>query len=442
MRSPVFWRRSSTAAGVYLSAVLGFLGSVVAVRELGIYDFGLLSLVLAASGFFQIVADVTVEEAVVKYGFRYAAREDWGRFRRLFRAGLELKLAGAVLGAAAIALLAPFAHAIWGRGLALPLLISALIPLAQAPEGIASAALIVHGRYDVRAAFLVLTMALRLGAIAIGATFGVTGTVIALVVARIVATAAIGGVGIVALGRFPRGRSEPLGDDRAGFRRFVVHSSLGSVLSPMRGLLGTLLVGAVTDPQQVAYFRVAQAPEAASASLTAPARLILFAEQTADVERGRGDRAYRAVRRYMLGAAAISAAVLLPLMLLMPALVRTIFGTRAGPATDAARIFLLVAAIQVVWGWTKSFPISIGRPELRLLAQGAEIVVLTPTLVVLASAYGATGAAAAFAIAAAAFAAVWTVLAVRLRRDRRAFAIATRKPIGFGSGTSFPDEPQ
>ncbi len=278
MRSPVFWRRSSTAAGVYLSAVLGFLGSVVAVRELGIYDFGLLSLVLAASGFFQIVADVTVEEAVVKYGFRYAAREDWGRFRRLFRAGLELKLAGAVLGAAAIALLAPFAHAIWGRGLALPLLISALIPLAQAPEGIASAALIVHGRYDVRAAFLVLTMALRLGAIAIGATFGVTGTVIALVVARIVATAAIGGVGIVALGRFPRGRSAPLGDDRAGFRRFVVHSSLGSVLSPMRGLLGTLVVGAVTDPQQVAYFRVAQAPEAASASLTAPARLILFAE--------------------------------------------------------------------------------------------------------------------------------------------------------------------
>src|SRR5437016_1166519 len=107
MRSPALRRRSSTAAGIYLSALLGFLGTVVAVRELGIYDFGLLSLVLAATGFFQLFADVTVEEAVVKYGFRYVAREDWSRLRRVFRVGLVLKCAGGVLGAAAIGLLAP-----------------------------------------------------------------------------------------------------------------------------------------------------------------------------------------------------------------------------------------------------------------------------------------------------------------------------------------------
>jgi len=59
MRLSAFWRRSSsTAAGVYVSALIGFLGSIVAFRELGTLDFGRLALVLAATGFFQLFADL------------------------------------------------------------------------------------------------------------------------------------------------------------------------------------------------------------------------------------------------------------------------------------------------------------------------------------------------------------------------------------------------
>jgi O-antigen/teichoic acid export membrane protein len=427
MGSPVFWRRSSTAASVYVSAVLGFAGSVVAVRELGIHDFGLLSLVLAATGFFQLLADLTVEEALVKYGFRYMAREDWGRFRRLFRVGFQLKVAGGVLGAAAIAVLAPFSGLIWARGLFGPMLLAALLPLMQAPEGSASAALIVNKRYDLRAAFLVVSMALRLAALAVGGAFGVMETVAALVVAQALATCSIGAAALVTLHRFPRADPEPLGEDRPAFRRFVVRSSLGSVLSPMRGLLGTLLLGVVTGPRQVAYLRIAQVPESAFASLTAPVRLILLAEQTEDVERGRGD-VYRTVRRYAVGATALMVVLLPPLALLMPTLIRHIYGVSASPAIDAARLFLLVAGVQVIWGWAKSFPVSIGRPELRLLAQGTEIAVLVPALLVLGNAYGATGAAGAFVIAAGAFAAVWTVLLLRLRRERHDAARSASQP--------------
>ena len=155
MRLSAFWRRSSsTAAGVYLSALIGFLGSIVAFRELGRADFGRLALVLAATGFFQLFADLTVEEAVIKYGFRYAAREDWGRFRRVFGLGLQLKLAGGALGAVGILVLAPLSHLIWNaHGLFWPMLLAALLPPVQAPEGLASAALLVRRRYDVRAAF-------------------------------------------------------------------------------------------------------------------------------------------------------------------------------------------------------------------------------------------------------------------------------------------------
>jgi O-antigen/teichoic acid export membrane protein len=419
MGSPVFWRRSSTAAGVYLAAALGFIGTVVAVRELGVYDFGLLSLVLAAAGFFQLFADLTVEEAVVKYGFRYQAREDWGRFRRVFQLGLRLKLAGGLLGAAAVALLAPLSHAIWTGGLVFPLLLAALLPLAQAPEGVASAALIVRRRYDLRAAFLVVSMALRLAALAVGGLFGVVETVLALVVAQVLATAAIGAAGALALRRFPRAAPQPLAEDRLPFRRFVVQSSIGSVLSPMRGLLGTLLLGTVAGPHQVAYLRIAQVPETAFATLTSPARMILLTEQTDDFERGRSDRVYATLRRYMLAAAAVTAVLLPPLAIFMPDLLRIAYGANATPATGAARLFLLVAAIQVIWGWAKSFPVSIGRPALRLLAQGTEIAVLVPALLVLGAADGARGAAGAFLLAAVAFAGVWVVLMLRLRRERR-----------------------
>ena len=242
----------------------------------------------------------------------------------------------------------------------------------------------------------------------------------ALVVAQALSTAVIMTAAVVVLRRFPQRAPEPLAEDRVPFRQFVVSSSLGSLLSPMRGLLGTLLLGVVTVPQQVAYFRIGQVPESAFASLTAPARLILLTEQTEDIERGRDDRAYRMLRRYSLGAGLLMLVVLPPLALLMPTLIRVFYGEEAAPAVSAARLFLIVAAIQVVWGWSKSFPVSIGRPELRLLAQGAEIIVLVPTLLALGAAYGATGGAGAFVIAACVFAAVWTAIVYRLRRERRA----------------------
>ena len=126
------------------------------------------------------------------------------------------------------------------------------------------------------------------------------------------------------------------------------------------------------------------------------------------------------LRRYSLGAGVFMLVVLPPLAVLMPTLIRFAYGHAAAPATNAARLFLAAAAIQVVLGWSKSFPVSIGRPEFRLLAQGAEIAVLVPLLIVLGSRYGATGGAGAFVIAACVFAAVWTGIVYRLRRERRA----------------------
>ena len=179
-------RRSLTAVGIYSSVALGFLATVIAARRLpSTTVFGLYSIVIAASGFSQILLDLTVEEAVVKYGFRYVAREEWGKLRDLFRNALIVKLVGAALGAGALLVLAPFGDALFGHaGLETALFISAGIPLGQAVEGLAGTALFLRGRYDIRSAFLIWSMLLRLAALWFASPHGLVTAVLAVVLAQ------------------------------------------------------------------------------------------------------------------------------------------------------------------------------------------------------------------------------------------------------------------
>ena len=142
MGSRLHWRRSVTAAGLYGSTALGVLGTVIAARAFSKEDFGLFATVFVAVGFFQVLLDLTVEESLTKYGFRYATAEEWGKLRRLFRRALELKLAGGVLAGLALLALAPFANALFDAdGLTGPLVAAAALPLVQAPENVATTAL-------------------------------------------------------------------------------------------------------------------------------------------------------------------------------------------------------------------------------------------------------------------------------------------------------------
>jgi O-antigen/teichoic acid export membrane protein len=418
MRSRLFLRRSTAAAGIYSSAVLGFLATVVAAHRFSTTTFGLYALVIAATGFFQSLLDLTVEEALVKFGFRYATREEWGRLRGLFRASLLFKLTGALLAAVALLALAPLAHAVFHKGgLATPLAIAALLPLAQFPEGTAGVALILRERYDVRGAFLFLSMALRLAAVAVGTGYGLTETIAAIVAAQFVATGAIAVAGAIAFRRFPHAPTERLGSERRGIVSFLAQSSLASVMTSLTTPLATLVLGRVASATQVAWFRVSLAPQQGLATLSAPARLILMTEQTRDWERGTRDTVFAGIRRYMAAAALLSAVVLPPLLIFTPQLVRLLFSAKNEGAVDAMRIVLVAGALRLVYGWTKSFPVSIGRPNLRIWTHGVETLVLVPLAGALGAAWGATGAAGAVLASSAAFCAYWTLLYVRIRRE-------------------------
>ncbi|MBV8396607.1 MAG: oligosaccharide flippase family protein [Actinobacteria bacterium] len=414
-------RRLATATGIYSSAALGLAGSLVVLRLLGPTDFGRYSIVLGVVQFVALLIELTSDEALVKFGFRYAAREDWGRFHRVVRVTFAFEIVTSLLSGGIIAAFAPFASDVFHRapGLTVPLLLAALIPLLQSMESMGAQLLILRGRYDVRSAFLVLGMGLRLAGLAAGAPHGVTAAVLGYLAAQVLTTTAISSVGLVALRRFPAASPVPLGPDRRSFIAFVLQSAADTSLDSFRSWIAPLALGVVRDARAVGLFRGAQAPQTGFSVLSSPVRLIMLTEQTRDWEHGRPEVVVAGVRRYTLAATALMAVVLPPVEWAMPWIVRLVLGHKYVPAIDAARLVVGAAAIQLVLGWTKSFPVTIGRPWLRVVAHAVELVVLLPAIVIMGKEWGVTGAGGAVLASSVAFAAAWGYLALRLRREHR-----------------------
>lgn len=418
MSSRVFRRRSATAAWVYAAVAFGIVGTIVAARVLGLTEFGVFATALAAVGFFQVLLDLTVEESLTKYGFRYVAAGDWGRLRRLFRQMLVFKIVGGALATVILLLLAPFANQIFGeQGVGEALLAAALLPLVQSPENVAATALLLHSRYDLRGAYQAGSAGLRLIAIAVGAQYGVTEALAAMVVAQCISTGVVAVVGHVALGKFPHGPARPLDEDASGIRSFVVQSSVATGVISLRSTLVPLLLGVVAGPTQVGLFRIAQTPQTGLAAASSPARLVLLTEQTRDWEDGRRASVIDGVRKYTIGAGAMMAVAVPVFFVAMPWLVQLVFGDEYAGAVTAARIVLVAAAIQFTIGWTKSLPVTIGRPRLRIVTHGIETLVAVPLVLAFGSTWGATGAAAAVLTSTVAFTIAWAIALGRIRAD-------------------------
>ena len=331
-----------------------------------------------------------------------------------------------------IALLAfaPVADALLHKhGLAVPLAIASLIPLAQCTENVGGVAIILRERYDIRALFLLLSMALRLTAIAVGTQYGLTETIIGLVAAQFVATGSVGAAGLIAFRRFPQARPTPLGSGRRELFSFVGQSSIASAVTSFTLPLATLVLGGVSTARQVAWFRAAMSPQQAFAVLSSPARLIFLTEQTRDWERGTRRAVFAGIRRYTLSAAAMMVVVLPLVLIFTPQLARLLFSAKNQGAVDATRLVVVAASLRLVFGWSKSLPVSIGRPALRIWTHGVEALVLIPLVGTLGAQWGATGAAAAVLASSAAYCAYWLVLWLRLLREPDAAARPTEPAV-------------
>ncbi len=421
MSSRVLRRRSATAAWIYASVACGIAGTIVAARVLGRDDFGVFATALVVVGFFQILLDLTVEESLTKYGFRYVTGQDWGRLRRLFRQALKLKIVGGALATILVVAISPFANEIFDAdGVQQALLAAALLPLVQSSENVGATALLLHSRYDLRSVYQAGSAALRLVAIVVAAPLGVTEALVAIVIAQAVSTVVISFVGVVALRRFPSGPARALGEDVPEIRTFVLQSSLATGVISLRTTLIPLILGIVSGTTQVGLFRIAQTPQTGLAAASSPARLMLMTEQTRDWEKGERRSILAGIRSYTKWAGALMLLAVPVFFVAMPWLVELVFGSEYDGAVTAARVVLLAAAIHFALGWTKSLPVTIGRPRLRIVTHGLETLVAIPLVAVLGAEWGATGAAVAVLASTLVFAAAWIVVIVRLRDEVRA----------------------
>lgn len=421
MRSRLLWRRSGAAAGLYLSVAFGIVAMVIAANELGTERFGAFAWALSAASFFQMLLDLTVEDSLTKYGFRYIEASEWGKLRRLFGLAVRLKLAGGVAAAVCIAALAPISDSLVGADVWPAVLAAAFLPLVQSPENVAGTALLLRGRYDLRGGYSAVSQALRLLGVIIGVQYGPWQAVLGMVTGQALATVGVSALGMAAFRRFPAGAPEPLGDDRHGIRSFVLASTIGTAVISLRSTVPPLILGVAAGKSDVGLLRIAQAPQTGLGAASSPVRLILLTEQTRAWEQGRESSVLTGIRRYMVVSAGLMAAAVPVFYVLMPWLVRTVFRDEAYEgAIDAARIILFAGALQVVFGWTKSFPTTIGRPRLRIVTHGIEAAVLVPLVAILGVSYGVTGAAVAMLIGTICFVSAWLVVLVRFRTERHA----------------------
>jgi O-antigen/teichoic acid export membrane protein len=418
MSSRVLRRRSATAAWIYVGVACSIAGGIVAARVLGLDDFGVFATALVAVGFFQTLLDLTVEESLTKYGFRYVAGQDWGRLRRLFRQALLLKVAGGFLATMLLVGLAPFADELFDAdNIEQAILAAALLPLVQATENVGATALLLHSRYDLRSVYQAGSAGLRLVAILIGVQYGVVEALLAIVVAQAISTLVISVIGHIALGRFPAAPVKELGEDVPEIRTFVAQSSLATGVISLRTTLVPLVLGVVSGTTQVGLFRIAQTPQTGLAAASSPARLVLMTEQTRDWEKGERTTILAGLRAYSKWAGAVMLVAVPLFFVAMPWLIRIVFGEEYDGAATAARIVLVAAAIHFVIGWTKSLPVTIGRPRLRIVTHGLETLVAIPLVAILGAEWGATGAAVAVLLSTLVFAGAWLVVVARLRDE-------------------------
>ena len=298
MRFRVLWRRAATAVGIYGSALFGILATIVAARELSNPDFARFALVFAITGLLQLFLDLTIDEVVVKYGNRYAARGDWGRFQRLFAARPAREARSAAWSARSrsslAALLSPWIWTIDGlRG---ALLVAALIPLVQAPEGMASAALLsatattcappaCSGRWRCGSP---RSRSARRSAWSRRSSRSSSRRS-----SRRVTVSAVGARTRSVASRASRPSRSATTRRRSARSRSSRRSPSGLHVAA-RAPAARARRRRRDARRRSAYFRIAQAPQTAFASLSAPARIVLLAEQTRDVEHGRARPRVRA----------------------------------------------------------------------------------------------------------------------------------------------------
>ncbi|MDR7555341.1 MAG: lipopolysaccharide biosynthesis protein [Armatimonadota bacterium] len=411
-----FWRRVGIAVpGLWASVALGFATTLVLARSLGPQGFGALALATSVVATVAVLLDVPLEEAVVHHGSRALVAGAPGTLYGILRRSLVADaVTGVSVASLVLALAEPVAYLTSGGWLDPQLVrLAALTTMVQTVDGTTGAALLLAGRPHTRAWLMAASGALRLtlvGSTAF-ATQSPRWTLFAALVAAVAGSTLQGWAAWRAGGREWR-RDRVRADVEVGIGpllSFGLRSALATTVSGARNGLIPVVLGRLSGPAAVAVFEVATFPLQAADVAGAPVRLALFPEQARLAAEGRHRELPDSSRAYVRAGLVIGVPAAIAGWFLLPWLIPTLYSARYADAVTPARIFLLAAIGSLAFGWTKTLPAALGRPDVRVVVLALDAVVVLSLLVIFAP-RGAVGGAIAVTAGLLTQAVVWTVL--------------------------------
>jgi O-antigen/teichoic acid export membrane protein len=392
-----------TTFSALVSAALNLVRSAILARYLGVYDFGRMAIVLAATMLVrQLVSIRAWEWTTVELSRAYIAR-DRDAAGSAMRASYFLSAAQSVVAfVITVGLAAFFTSALVDEpGLELLLQINAILLLSMWGDDSSFAAMRVLGRFRFLAGYGMYASALRLAALLpviyydgrLAAVLAVTAGTQAccgftlLMVTRSALRRAFGG---------PLGGR--LGDVLRQWRRHVKMLAVLSATDTVKTLSSEtdpLIIGHFRSPEAVAPYRAAFQIVTGVHQLAVPLYMVFYPEMTKIAAKGDAAALRRLVKQTALFGAAVALVIGGALCLAAPLVVRTLYGK----AYDAAALDLRVMSwslLLLMVQWANPLFVSLGRTVWTLLMVGVMLVVKATLMLLLVPHLGHFGAAIAY----------------------------------------------
>jgi O-antigen/teichoic acid export membrane protein len=419
-----WWRRSGISSLMIWAATgITVISTLIAARGLGPIEYGELVLALALATLVGMLLDLTLDEAVVRLGYRSLAEGRLGDLGTMLRTALGIDIAVGVAVFAVIALGAPLLTAVGGGEVDAALVrLAGLGVLAATLDGTTTGVLLLAGRPELRGWTLLAVGLTRLAAVLAALELGGQSAVL---IAYAAATA-VGGAFQALLAwrvgwRHWRGAGTATGSAMVWGRRLIrfgIHTSLATTITGANFWLVPVLLGALAGPKAVGVFSVGFFPVVLANVFSGPLRLNMFPEQVKLAAQRRDPLLHQSIAGYTRIALAIGVPAAVAGWFVVPWLIPAVLSSSFDDAVTPTRILLVAAVAQLAYGWAKTFPAAIGRPQIRTFVSVVEIVITVSLLLALHEA-AAEGAAAAVSISSAVLLVLWLSIAARVLSARR-----------------------
>jgi O-antigen/teichoic acid export membrane protein len=384
-------------SGHVAAGALAVALAILLARALGASDYGRYALITATVTIVYQVIDVRIWEASTRFAGGYLARGEPVRARAVMELSLPVNVAGGLLAAGLLAILAAATadHVVKDPDLAQAVVIYACVAPFVALQTAATAVFRIFDRLSLLAVLTAIVPALRLLGVAVALALG--GGIEAVLVASLAAEAA-GGIGFALLAgrelgsRLPAGpgllgRLGTIRDELPRMGRFLAASNATGSLRLANQQLDVVLAGVLATPAVAGAVKIAHTFAQPLTLLGRPFFQAIYPELVRDFARGRF-RAFQSLIRpatgallLLLGPVAVGIAATAPF--LVPLLVGEGFGQ--APLTIVPLIAGTLITTVLFWPHAAALALGMQMRSLQALAlatavQIALLLALVPTL--------------------------------------------------------------